>query len=86
VVASVFGALIDTLWATRQRDFSQVFGGTLSAKGRQSVIVIVYRGIAWISIDPPFATQAAVLDSMRVNDLVDAFAQAVKQARGDKRS
>jgi hypothetical protein len=49
------------------------------------MIVIIHRGIAWISHDPPFTTQAAVLYSMRVNDLVDAFTQAVKQARGDKK-
>jgi hypothetical protein len=47
------------------------------------MIIIVYREIAWISIDPPFTTQAAVLDSIRVNGLIDAFTQAVTQARGD---
>ena len=48
------------------------------------MIVIVYREMAWISIGAPFTPQAAALDSMRVDDLIEAFTQAVAHARGDK--
>jgi hypothetical protein len=48
------------------------------------MIVIVYRGIAWVFIDPPFTTEAT-LGSTYANSLIDALIQAAKQARGDKK-
>lgn len=47
-----------------------------------TMTIIVYHGMVWVVIGPSCTTEATV-DPMRVNNLVDARAQAVHQARGD---
>jgi hypothetical protein len=48
------------------------------------MIIIVYRGTLWVSIDPLF-TAKATLRSMHIDSLMGALTQAVKQARVDKK-
>ena len=64
------------------------FREKLAVRGRQgmkvTVIVTVYRGTVWISIDPPF-TSEAILEPEHVANLIDMLTQAVKEAQGYKR-
>jgi DNA-binding protein YbaB len=48
-----------------------------------TVIVTVYRGTVWISIDPPFISEA-ILEPEHVANLIDMLTQAVKEAQGYK--
>ncbi|MGH3853438.1 MAG: hypothetical protein ACRDR6_08045 [Pseudonocardiaceae bacterium] len=52
--------------------------------GQRPMIIIVYRGTAWVSIDSPFIPEAT-LEPMHIDSLMDSFTQAIKQARGDKK-
>jgi len=49
-----------------------------------TVIVTVYRGTVWMSIDPPFASEA-ILEPEHVTSLIYMLTQAVKEAQGYKR-
>ncbi len=63
------------------------FRKKLAVRGRQgmtvTVIVIVYRGTVWMSIDPPFALDA-ILEPEHVASLIDLLTQAVKEAQSYK--
>jgi DNA-binding protein YbaB len=48
-----------------------------------TVIVTVYRGKVWVSIDPPFALDA-ILEPEHVASLIDLLTQAVKEAQSYK--
>lgn len=50
------------------------------------MIIVVYRGKVWVSIDPPCTAETTVLKPIPIDSLMDALTQAVKQARGDKQS
>jgi len=64
------------------------FRKKLAVRGRQgmkvTVIVTVYHGTVWVSIDPPF-TSEAILEPEHVANLIDMLTQAVKEAQGYKR-
>ena len=64
------------------------FRKKLTVRGRQgmkvTVIVTVYRGTVWMSIDPPFASEA-ILEPEHVTSLIYMLTQAVKEAQGYKR-
>ncbi len=49
-----------------------------------TVIVTVYRGTVWVSIDP-FLAFEAILEPEHVASLIDMLTQAVKEAQGYKR-
>jgi len=63
------------------------FRKKLAVRGRQgmkvTVIVSVYRGTVWVSIDPPFSFDA-ILEPEHVASLIDLLTQAVKEAQGYK--
>ena len=61
------------------------FRKKLAVRGRQgmTVIVTVYRGKVWVSIDPPFALDA-ILEPEHVASLIDLLTQAVKEAQSYK--
>jgi len=48
-----------------------------------TVVVAVYRGTVWVSIDPFFAFEA-ILEPEHVVSLIDMLMQAVKEAQGYK--
>jgi DNA-binding protein YbaB len=48
-----------------------------------TVIVTVYRGTVWMSIDPPFALDA-ILEPEHVASLIDLLTQAIKEAQSYK--
>lgn len=50
-----------------------------------AMIIIIYRAMAWVSIGPPFTTETT-LEPTRINDLMDALTQALKQVHGDQQS
>ena len=50
------------------------------------MIVIVYRAMVWVFIDPPFTAQVAVSTPVNIHSLIEALTQAVTHARGDKQS
>jgi hypothetical protein len=60
------------------------FRKKLVVRGRQgikvTVVVTVYRGTVWVSIDPFFAFEA-ILELEHVVSLIDLLGQAVKEAQ-----
>ena len=69
------------------RPWLDTFRKKLVVRGRQgmkvTVVVAVYRGTVWVSIDPFFAFEA-ILEPEHVVSLIDMLMQAVKEAQGYK--
>ncbi|MCA1708889.1 MAG: hypothetical protein LC808_38685 [Actinobacteria bacterium] len=58
------------------RKVSAQGGGGVTA----TVVVTVYRGHVWLSIQPPF-TWEAIMDPARTTELIAILSQAVTEAR-----
>lgn len=58
----------------------------LPARGRQNValsmVIAVYRNTVWVSVEPSFASDVAILDPAQVDDLIDTLTWAATTARG----
>lgn len=57
----------------------------LPARGRQRVplgiVIAAYRDAAWLSVEPSFASDVAILDPPQVDDLIALLRWAAQQAR-----
>ena len=57
----------------------------LPARGRQGVtltmVVAVYRNTVWVSVEPPSASDVAVLEPPQADDLISALTWAATEAR-----
>jgi len=69
------------------RPWLNTFRKKLAVRGCQgmkmTVIVAVYRGTVWVSVEPSFNMEA-ILDPEHVNNLVGTLTQAVREARSYK--
>lgn len=67
-------------WMRRRR--------VLRARGRQrvplAVVVVAYQGTVWLSIDPPFASDVAILDPPQADALIALLRWATEHARSSR--
>ncbi|MGH3795840.1 MAG: hypothetical protein ACRDSP_13230 [Pseudonocardiaceae bacterium] len=58
----------------------------LAVRGRQgvalSMVIAVYRDTVWVSVEPSFNSDVAVLDPPQVDNLINTLTWAVTEARG----